>query len=413
MQEWKRILGSLGALMLSWHFVTRAAPAEEADWAQWRGPNRDGVSHETGLLASWPQDGPNELWRVAVGEGYSGLSIANGRMYTMSSEGADEFVLCLDAANGSELWRFRADSNFINDQGSGPRSTPTVDGEVLFALSSKGELYALKTADGNKLWKRDLRKNFGSRIPDFGFSTSPLVEGDLLFVEAGGGPGQALVALDKENGEVVWTAHTDMASYSSPIAVTYAGVRQIVFLTQNSLVSLAPRDGRIHWQYVWTESANIATPILVPPDKLFISSGYGKGAALLQMKETDTGVAVEEVWQTKAMKNQFNSSVLHDGHLYGFDNAILKCIRADNGTEQWKARSVGQGSLIYADGHLLVLGEGGELGLIEATPAGYSEKARVQVLNGKCWTPPTLTGGRLYLRDDKEIICLDLAKRGI
>jgi outer membrane protein assembly factor BamB len=164
----------------------QAETVGEADWGQWRGPNRDGVSAETGLLQQWPQEGPNEVWRVALGEGYSGISIVGGRIYTMSSQGADEFIVCLDALDGHEVWRFRVDSNFINDQGNGPRSTPTVDGDRVYVLSSKGKLYALERAGGKKLWRRDLRKSFGSHIPYFGFSTSPLIEDDLLLMEAGG-----------------------------------------------------------------------------------------------------------------------------------------------------------------------------------------------------------------------------------
>jgi len=391
----------------------QAETVGEADWGQWRGPNRDGVSAETGLLQQWPQEGPNEVWRVALGEGYSGISIVGGRIYTMSSQGADEFIVCLDALDGHEVWRFRVDSNFINDQGNGPRSTPTVDGDRVYVLSSKGKLYALERAGGKKLWRRDLRKSFGSHIPYFGFSTSPLIEDDLLLMEAGGEAGRALVALNKNNGEVVWATHTDEAAYSSPIAVSYNGIRQIVFLAATTLVSVAPEDGRIYWQYPWTETLNITTPIFVPDDKIFISSGYDKGAALFKMKDSDTGLAVEKIWQSRVMKSHFNSAVLHGEYLYGFDNAVLKCVEADTGEELWKARTVGKGSLIYGDGHLLILGENGKLGLVEATPEGYREKARVQALHGKCWTPPTLSGGKLYLRDDKEIICLDLAQPGI
>jgi outer membrane protein assembly factor BamB len=381
-----------------------------ADWPQWRGPDRDGVSGETELLTSWPDSGPEVLWRVPLGEGYSSVSVAQGRVYTMSGEGPDEFVLCLDASSGAEIWRFRSDSKFSEAHGNGPRSTPTVDGDRVFVLSTKGKLYALGAKNGEKLWQHDFRKQFGSSIPIWGFATSPLVENDLLVVEVGGEPGKSIVAFDKTSGAVVWTSHSDKPAYSSPIAVTLNGIRQIVFLTSKTLLSVAPADGQIYWQYDWPVHGGItvATPILIPTDKLFISSGYDTGAALVQVKESHGKFAVEEVWKSRVMKNHFNSSVRHENYLYGFDNFILKCIEASSGKEQWAKRGFEKGSLILADGHLIVLSEEGKLAVVEAVPAEYREKATFQVLEGTCWTPPTLDDGKLYVRSEKELACLDM-----
>ncbi len=379
-----------------------------AEWAQWRGPNRDGISSETGFLKSWSEAGPKVLWHIPFGDGYSGISIAQGKVYTMFAEGKDEFVICLDASNGEEVWRFRSGAKFTEQRGDGPRSMPTVHGDSVFALGAEGKLYALDARDGTKLWAHNFVAEFDSKIPTWGFSSSPLIEGDLVLVEAGGKDDQAIVAFDKTSGDVVWTTHTDEVGYSSPIAIDFGGVRQIIFLTSKTLLSLAPKSGQIYWKYPWPEGINIATPIFIPDDKIFISASYDKGAVLLKMIADENGIGIEEVWKSRVMKNHFNSSVLQGDYLYGFDNAILTCIEVNSGEEQWRQRGFGKGSLLLADGYLIILGDGGKLALVEANPSEYREKARFQLFDDKCWTVPTLAGGRLYLRNQKEMVCLDL-----
>jgi outer membrane protein assembly factor BamB len=400
-----------GLLIIGFILLTNGAIfADPVEWHQWRGPNRDGVSSETGILKNWSDDAPKELWRVAIGDGFSGVSVSQGRVYTIYAKGEDEIVVCLDAATGKEVWRYLTDYLYENRQGgNGPRSTPTIDGDKVYVLSAYGRLVALDAATGKQLWDHDLTKVFGSGTPQHGFSGSPIVEGDLLLIETGAN-GKALVALNKESGEVVWGSQNDPIAYSSPIVVTIQNTRQAIFFTAEGLVSVSPTDGEIYWRYTWRTSFNVnaATPIFIPPDKVFISSGYDTGAAVVQVKGSDGKLTAEELWRNRVMKNHFSSSVLHDGYLYGFDNAILKCINANTGEEQWKSRGFGKGSLIYADGHLLVFGETGNLGLVEATPSEYTEKAQTQVLDGRCWTTPTLSDGKLYLRNQRELVCLAL-----
>ena len=396
-----------------WYLVGAVLSAQAdnhstAEWAQWRGPNRDGISSETGFLKNWPQEGPKVLWHIPFGDGYSGISIAQGKVYTMSAEDDDEFVVCLDASNGKEIWRFRSGAKFTEQRGDGPRSMPTVHGDSVFALGAEGKLYALNAHDGEQLWSHNFVEEFGSKIPTWGFSSSPLIEGNLVLAEAGGQDEQAIVAFDKKSGKVVWTTHTDEVGYSSPIAINFGGVRQIIFLTSKTLLSLAPENGHIYWKYPWPEGINIATPIFIPDDKIFISASYDKGAVLLKMTADADGIGIEEVWKNRVMKNHFNSSVLQGNYLYGFDNAILTCIEANTGEEQWRERGFKKGSLLLADGHLIILGEGGKLALAEANPTEYREKARFQLFDDKCWTVPTLAGGRLYLRNQEEMVCLDL-----
>jgi outer membrane protein assembly factor BamB len=389
---------------------SKPAANTNAEWPQWRGPNRDGISKETGLLKSWPASGPKVLWRTSSGEGYSGISIANGRGYTMLGLGSDEVLVCFDPANGKELWRFRMDSQFYNDQGNGPRSTPTVDGNLVFVQGAKSMLYAVRADNGQKVWGIDLKKEYDAKIPTWGVGTSPLVEGDMLLVDVGGKSGYSICAFNKTTGKLIWNSQSDLPGYSAAIAITANGHRQAVFFTGSAAVSVSPKDGKMFWRFPWETSydVNAATPIFIPSDKVFISSGYGVGAAVLRIQGTSGSLNIEPVWKSRVMKNHFSSSILHQGYIYGFDDAILACIDANTGEQKWQQRGFNKGSLIFADGHLIILGERGNLALVEATPAGYKEKSSAEVLRGKCWTMPALAGGKLYIRNQSEMLCLDM-----
>ncbi|NIR50192.1 PQQ-binding-like beta-propeller repeat protein [candidate division KSB1 bacterium] len=415
-----RLMG-IGGIALLWSIVvlqnaSDAAPGPK-DWPQWRGPNRDGLSNETGILKSWPEDGPRVIWRTESGDGYSGMSVVNGRLYTMYGKGDEEVMVCVNTKNGEKIWEFRLDSQYRNQFGNGPRMTPTVDGNLVYGISAQGKLYALNAKTGKEVWGHDLHDEYGGKIPTWGVATSPLVDGDRLLVDVGGKDDYGLVAFNKNNGNIIWKTETDLPGYSSPIAVTVDGVKQYLFFTGKALISVSPKDGSKYWSYTWRTSydVNAATPIFIPPDKVFISSGYNVGAAVLQMKAAQGTVNVEEVWRSRVMRNHFSSSLLIDNHLYGFDEGTLKCINALTQEEKWAVRriqgnrkSYGKGSLLYADGHLIVLSEKGMLVLVEATPTEYREKASAQVLHGRCWTMPTLANGKLYVRNQKEMLCLDV-----
>ena len=382
-----------------------------ADWPQWLGPDRTGHSSETGLLTTWPADGPPVVWERELGEGFSGISVADRRVYTMFSDRESEFAICLDEATGAEIWRFKTGAKFHERQGgNGPRAQPTVDENRVFVLGATGVLYALDARDGKKLWQVNLRDELGSRIPRFGFSTSPLVENGLLLLETGARRGTFL-ALDKTTGEIKWASQNDIVSYSSPIATTLAGTRQVVFVSGEAAVGLSPTDGALYWRFPWETQydLNIATPIVVPPNRIFISSGYDHGAALLQIEQRGEGLNVTKVWESRVMKNHFSTSILLGDYLYGFDNSNLKCIHASTGEQQWRQRGYGKGSLIYADGHLIILSDKGKLALAEASPEAFREKANAQVLSGTCWTAPTLANGKLFIRDMHKIACLNIS----
>ena len=393
--------------------------AGASDWPQWRGLDRDGISRETGILKEWSDGVPRVLWRVPLGEGFSGISVVDGRVYTMFSEGEDEFVVCLDASNGKEIWRFRSDSTYYESEGgNGPRATPTIDGEFLFTVSAQGKFYALNSVNGEKVWSYDLIRDFSSYMPRWGFSSSSLVEDNMLLVEVGGNNGKFIVAFDKTNGDVLWSSLTDKLGYASPIAVTIGGVRQLIVFAGLRLLSVSTDNGELFWSYPWRTGrfdVHAATPIFIAPDRIFISSAYGKGAAVVKVKvmdspESGSGIKmeVEEIWRSERMQNRLATSVLHGNHLYGFHKTILKCIDANTGTEKWKARGFGEGTLILAEAHLIILGDRGKLGLVEATPAAFNEVASAEVLSGLCWTAPALANGRLYARNEKEMVCLDM-----
>jgi outer membrane protein assembly factor BamB len=380
-----------------------------ADWPQFRGPNRDGISLETGLLASWPGGGPRVFWKIPLGEGFSQVAAVQDRLYVLYGQGDDEVAAALDARTGKQVWRVRFDRKYTSGQGDGPRSTPTVDGGLVYVLSGSGRLAALKTANGQTVWQHDLVGEYGAGVPDWGVSTSPLIEENLLIVNVGGSDKRSVMAFDKTNGKPVWNNLGDGAGYSAPIAITVRGVRQIIVFTAGGIASLAPKDGRLFWRIPWETSydVNAATPIFFPPDRLFVSSGYDTGAGLFQIKVAENRVTAAEIWKNRGMKNQFSSSILHDGTLYGFDNGTLKAIDAATGGERWKARGFGYGSLILAGGNLIVLSDKGTLALLEATPREYNQLGAIRVLEGKCWTAPTLANGRLYLRNEEHLIALD------
>lgn len=382
---------------------------ELGQWPQWRGPNRDGISLETGLRTRWPSGGLPVLWKVPGGDGFSSLSIVDGRVYTMVEREEAEWVLCLDAETGQELWKVRSAGSYREPQGgNGPRATPTVDGPRIYTLGATGSLMCLDRLSGGVLWQRNILKDFQAENLQWGVSTSPLVEGNLLLVNVGG-PQASVVAFHKISGEVVWKSYDDVAGYSSPIAIDVDGVREVVFFCGRSVVGLSPADGTVHWKHPWTtlSDMNIATPIYSPP-YLFISSGRGTGSGVFRLEARNGSVQAVSVWKSRVMQNHFNSCVQRGRYVYGFDNSILKCIRLADGEVMWADRSVGKGSLIAAQGHLWILGEQGDLGVAEATPEGYREHGRMKILEYKSWTPPALAGGRLYVRDQQHIACIDL-----
>lgn len=389
---------------------SQAAAQAGGDWPQWRGANRDGISKETGLLKQWPADGPPLLWKATgAGGGYSSFSVANNRLYTMGLRGAREFVIAFDVATGKEVWATPHGGAFRNDRGDGPRGTPTVDGDRIYTLGGNGDLSALETRSGKIVWTMNVLEKFGGSNITWGISESPLVVGDKLLVNAGG-PGASIVALNKKDGTLVWKSQSDRAGYSSAIPVTIGNTTQVVFFTHTRAVGLDLKDGKLLWEYgrAANNVANAATPI-VRGNRVFISSDYGTGAGLVEI----SAGGAKEVYFTKDMRNHHSSSILIGDHLYGFSGGILTAMRFDTGEVAWKDRSVGKGSIVFADGHLYALSENGVVGLVEATPTGYKEKGRFRIQQDALptWAHPVVAGGRLFVRDQDTIYAYDVREK--
>jgi outer membrane protein assembly factor BamB len=382
-----------------------------ADWPQWRGPNRDGISKETGLLKQWPAEGPPLVWKASgAGRGYSSFSVVDGKLYTMGLRGDREFVVAFDIATGKEAWATPHGSAFRNDRGDGPRGTPTVDGDRLYALGGNGDLSALDARTGKIIWTKNVLRKFGGSNITWGISESPLVIGNKVLVNPGG-PGASIVALNKADGSLIWKSQSDRAGYSSAIPVEVNGTTQVVFFTSQRAVGLDLKDGRLLWDYSRPANnvANVATPI-VRANRVFISSDYDTGGGVVEIKPDNKA---QEIWFTKGMKNHHSSSVLIGDYLYGFSSAILTAMKFDTGEIAWRDRSVGKGSLVYADGNLYCFSENGVVGLVEATPTGYKEKGRFRIPQDSLptWTHPVVAGGRLYLRDQDTIYAFDVREK--
>ena len=410
---WKDPVRSVFAIALLLAFSHGAsAMAAAADWAQWLGPGRDGISPETGLLKTWSEGQPRTVWKRELGDGFSAVTASDGRLYTMYGVGRTEFLACLDAASGKTIWKRWVGVSLEDGMGGdGPRSTPTVHGGVVYTLGSRGMLIALDASDGAVRWRRDLVSEFGGVLPKWGYCQSPLLWNGRLFVDVGGAGGHGLMAFEAAKGRVAWRSGDVQAGYSSPVAAKFDGVPQILFFTGHQLVSAAPGDGALLWSVPWKTSydVNAATPLILGSDRVFIASGYGTGGAVYQVTRTDGRFGAQELWRRKTMKNKMSTSILHDGHLYGFDEDRLACVDAATGQRKWSQKGFQRGSLIYADGRLIVLGEDCDLALADATPDGYRERGKRKVLGDVCWTVPTVSKGRLYLRDQDHMMSLDIA----
>ena len=404
------IIWTLALLCISLDVAAQSA----GEWPQWRGPNRDGVSKETGLLKQWPDGGPPLAWKATgAGRGYSSFAVSNNRLYTMGLRGDREYVIAFDVATGKEVWATANGKAFRNDRGDGPRGTPTVDGDKLYALGGNGDLSCLEARTGRTMWTMNVLEKFGGSNIVWGISESPLVVGDKLLVNAGG-PNASIVALSKRDGSLLWKSQSDRAGYSSAIPLMAGGINQVVFFTSTRALGLDLRDGRLLWEYPRAANnvANAATPV-VRANRVFISSDYGTGGGLVEIKAGDKGVTAQEVYFTREMRNHHSSSILVGEHLYGFSSGILTAMRFDTGQIAWRDRSVGKGSLVYADGHLYCLSENGVVGLVEATPEVYREKGRFRIPQESLptWAHPVIAGGRLYLRDQDTIYAYDVKQK--
>ena len=386
-------------------------PPSAPYWTDFRGPLRDGHYREHPIRTNWPADGLKPIWKQPVGGGYASFVVARDRAFTIEQRGAQEVVAGYDVRTGRELWTNAWNAIFRESLGGdGPRATPTWADGTVYALGAAGELRALDETSGRVRWRTNILDENDATNLDWGMAASPLVVGSTVVVLPGGASGRSVVAYNRRSGKRVWSALGDKAAYSSPMLVTIGGVPQILVFAATRLMGLSADRGDLLWEYPWQTpfDINAGQPIVVGDNRIFLSSGYGTGAAVIEVAPDGSRFSVKEIWRNNRMKNQFTSSVLHDGFIYGLDESILACLDVTTGTLRWKGGRYGYGQVLLADGHLIVLAENGDLALVRATPERHEEIVRFPALSGKTWNHPALAGGFLLVRNLAEMAAFDL-----
>jgi outer membrane protein assembly factor BamB len=404
-----RLLQILGCLTAALPLLC-SLTARAVDWYRWRGPDLNGISPETGWQTKWPDEGPKRLWKISVGTGFSSITTSQGHVFTAGNQDDTDTIYCLDATTGAVVWKHSypcvLDPHMYE---GGPNATPTVDGDRVYVLSRKGDLLCLESATGKVVWSKNIHTGEPeAEIPTWGFSSSPLVEGDLLILNVG----DAGTAFDKKTGKLAWNSGKGASGYSTPVPFGSGKDRLLLVFGAESLAAVQPADGKVIWSFPWkTPYGMNCTDPITSGDEVFFSSDAGQGAARLKL--TDGKPAV--IWQNKNLRTHINSSILWQGYVYGVDDteqrtSELKCISWETGESKWSEKSFGKGSLMLAGGKLIGLSDKGELLVIDPSPDGFRPLSRAQVLGGKCWTVPVLSNGKIYCRNAKgDLICLDVS----
>ena len=423
---------------LWWAWVSAAGAAllapgiDAGDWPQYRGPNHDGVSTEI-IRTNWSEQPPGEVWKVALDPGLSSLSVSGGKVFTLVRRpvgGQDqEFCVALNAETGAELWASPALGQAIYPDGGvgpddGPRSTPSVDGDRVYVLTSYLRLYCLDITNGAAVWSKDLVSAYGSTVIAWQSAASPLIEGDLVLV-IGNAADRCLLAFRKSDGVEAWAGQNDVMTQASPVAATVAGVRQVIFFAKSGLVSVAPDSGSVLWRYAFPFSTSTGASPVVGGDVVYCSAAYGVGAGAVRIGASGGQLSASEVWRTPgANMNHWPTPVFEGGYVYGVYGqagiaASLRCLELATGTEKWRQQIGGMGGVLLTTGHVLLLTEDGNLILVKPDPTAYSESARYRALDGsrssiaglavKCWNVPAISNGRIYARSTTEAVCLEAA----
>jgi outer membrane protein assembly factor BamB len=410
--------------------AAQSCPA--ADWPHYRGPKWDGSSPEK-ILSHWPEGGPKALWKTTTTDGFSSFAIAGERAYTLVASTIDgvkqEVCVAFDAKSGKQLWTaplgvFKVDGGgddgeASNKGGDGPRSTPTIDGDRVYVMSSRLVLNCFDAATGKSVWEHDLIKDYAGKNISWHNAASPLVEGNLVLV-CGGGDDQALLGFNKKSGEVVWKGESDKMTHATPVAGTILGQRQVIFFTQKGLVSVVPETGKVLWRYAFPYKVSTAASPVIAEDRVYCAAGYGVGSALVKITKEGDNFTATELWRlsgNEPVANHWSTPVYKDGHLYGmfsfkkYGNGALKCVEVATGAVKWEQSGFGAGNVILVEKSILALTDKGEIVLVETNPSAYKEISRAKVVDGKCWSTPSLSNGRLFIRSTKEAVCLDVAEK--
>jgi len=392
------------------------ATARAADWPNFRGPDHNGISSETGWLAKWPAQGPKPLWKASVGLGYASVTVAQGRAYATGNAGDTATLYCFDAGTGSSLWKFSCANQILNDYSKpkgmgGTSGSLAIDGDRVYLMSGDGCLFALETQTGAIVWSNNLVSQLGLTKAHWGFTGSPLVQDNLLVLDVGGSG----TAVDKTTGKVLWTSDKAISGYSTPVPCSFNGAAAVAILSVDTAYGVETKTGKTIWSFPFKTQNNLnIADVVVSNNNFFMSSGYNHGGVMASFD----GTKATQVWANQGFANHINSSVLIDGYLYGVAGmvngsgdqaATLQCVEFATGAQKWSYKGLGGGGLIVADHKIIMLSDTGELVVGEASPAPFAPISRARVLGEWCWTAPTLANGRIYCRNNQgEMVCLDV-----
>lgn len=395
----------------------RAALAQSADWSQWGGPGRNFKSSVTGLAASWPASGPHRLWSRELGEGFSGIAVEGGKLFTMYRKGERELAVSLDAATGKTLWEYGYDAPFSKEydmsNGPGPHATPLIAGDLVFTAGATGKLHCLNKQTGKPVWSHDLINEFNGTLRVNGYSCSPLAYKNTVVMMVGGS-GHSLIAFNQKDGSVAWKKQDYKNSTSSPIIINVDGQDQLVAFMFGEIVGVDPNNGDLLWSHPHETDfgLNTSTPVWGDDNLLFVSSGYNGGSRVIKLTRSNGKTSVEEVWAHRLMRVHFGTCIRVGDYVYGssgdFGPAPFTAVNVKTGKVAWRDRSFARASFVFADGRFIILDEDGHLALAVLTAEGIKVQSKVEMLTGLSWTPPTLAGATLYVRDRKNVIALDL-----
>lgn len=412
--KFSRYGGAWVVLVLAFAATFGAVSAHESgkdtDWPRWRGANHDATALERGVLDFDTGQGLKLVWKKPLGSGYSSISIADGRAFTMFSDKTNDYAIAFDAGSGEELWRFEIGETYKGHDGShdGPISTPLVANERVYGLGPNGELFALDVATGSKLWLTHLVADQQAKAPFYGFATSPILEGDVLVVETGG-EGRTISGFNKDTGERLWSTGSDTVNYQSPIALDVDGETHLLCVGDKYIYGLEPQTGKLLWEYRHAGGHGSINPVTVGHNRLFLQYKWAE-SVVVEIKKTGEGYVAEELWKNRNIRGTYNTPVYTNGYLYGYSSRFLTCVNAETGESVWKSRKPGDGFTILVDGHLVILTKKGSLHVAKASPEGYQEMASLALFDDLAWTPASFANGKIFARSHGEIASIEVAK---
>ena len=382
-------------------------------WTSYRGPNSEGIYKEQPILTDWPKDGPKVVWRKLIGDGHSSFSIAKGLAFTIEQHDENEVIAAFSVKTGEIKWKYEYPARFEEYFGGvGPRSTPTWNKDRIYALGAKGQLNCLDANSGKVLWQQNIIEENKSEVPYWGVSTSPFIYKDSVILSPGGQNDNAIIALNADSGKMIWKKHNGNQVYSTPTLLNILNEEQLIVALEGKILSINPNNGELLWSHKWkiyVNNHNIAQPAQLNDDTLLVTAGYGTGAEAFQIIRDGGKMRTKILWKSKLLKTKFSSAIYWDGFIYGLNESRLVCLNAKDGSLKWRGNNYGYGKIVAASGHLIILGDSGDLALVEMNPNTFSEKIEFKALEGgRTWNYPALSNGLLFIRNSNEMACFDL-----